>query len=118
MRLKFRIAFLMTVSAADERDLLHLRSTWDGLIAALPDVSISGKLAKPVPEAFSSKLQRKLASTVPPRPVVIIAFETAYDHLERLCRDGRALIEVLNYHDSHSLMVNDREKLQKSIMLS
>lgn len=95
----------MTVLAADGRDLPHLRSTWDGLIAALTGVSTSKNLAKPVPEAFSSKLQRKLASTVPPRPVVTIAFETAYDHLERLCHDGRALIEVLNYNDSHSLMV-------------
>ena len=109
MRLKFRIAFLIAVSAAEERGLPHLRSAWDGLIAALPNVSTSGDLAKPVPEAFSSKLQRKLASTVPPRPVVNIAFETAYDHLERLCHDGRALIEVLNYHDSHSLMVSDFE---------
>jgi hypothetical protein len=72
----------------------------------LPGVSMWRELSKSVPDAFSVKLQRKLASTVPPRPVVTIAFEAAYKHLERLCHDGRDLTEVLNYYDSHSLMVS------------
>jgi hypothetical protein len=105
MRLKFRIAFLTAVSLADQRDMTLSKEAWDELVALLPGVSISHELSKPVPDAFSVKLQRKLASTVPPRPVVTIAFEAAYKHLERLCHDGRALAEILNYHDSHSLMV-------------
>ena len=36
-----------------------------------------------------------------------ISDETAFDHLERLCRDGSVVVEVLDYHDSHSLMVSD-----------
>jgi hypothetical protein len=63
------------------------------------------ELSKPIPESFSTKLQRKLGSTVPPRPVVDVAFDAAYKHLEQLCRDGQILTEVLDYHDSHSLMV-------------
>jgi hypothetical protein len=75
------------------------------MIAVLPDSLVSQDLAVPVPDAFSVKLQRKLASTVPPRPVVEIALKTAYDQLARFGSDGRAMIEVLDYHDSHSLLV-------------
>jgi N-alpha-acetyltransferase 35, NatC auxiliary subunit len=105
MRLKFRIGFLTTISLADQRDMTLSKQAWDDLVALLPGVSTSRELSKPVPDAFSVKLQRKLASTVPPRPVVTITFEAAYKHLERLCQDGWALTEVLNYYDSHSLMV-------------
>jgi hypothetical protein len=105
-RLKFRIAFLTTVSMVHQRDIPLSRELWDKLLSTLPGVSAFKELAKPVPDAFSGKLQRKLASTVPPRPVVTIAFETACEHLERLCQDGRALVEILNYSDSHSLMVS------------
>ncbi len=105
MRLKFRIAFLTAVSLADQRDSMLSKDAWEDVVALLPGVSTSHKLSKPVTDAFSVKLQRKLASTVPPRPVVTIAFEAAFKHLERLCHDGRALTEILNYHDSHSLMV-------------
>lgn len=106
MRLKFRIAFLTAVSLADQRDLKLSKEAWEDLIALLPGVSTSHELSRPATDAFSVKLQRKLASTVPPRPVVIIAFEAACKHLERLCHDGQALTEILNYHDSHSLMVS------------
>lgn len=70
---------------------------------------MSKDLAKSVPDSFSVKLQRKLASSVPPRPVVSVEFVTAFDHLERICRDGKILTEVLDYHDSQSLMVSDLE---------
>lgn len=105
IRLKFRIAFLTAVSLADQRDMKLAREAWDELVALLPGVSTSHELSRPVTDAFSVKLQRKLASTVPPRPAVTIAFERACKHLERLCHDGRVLTEILNYHDSHSLMV-------------
>lgn len=108
MRLKFRIAFLTAVSSAEQRDMTSSREAWDEVVALLSGVSTSHELSRPVTDAFSVKLQRKLASTVPPRPVVTIAFETACKHLQRLCHDGRALTEILNYHDSHSFMVGAR----------
>lgn len=104
-RLSFRATLLQTVTQTELRDLSIARQLWDDLNGALPDSLVYHELAVAVPEAFSVKLQRKLASTVPPRPVVEIAFQTAYDHLERFCRDGRAMVEVLDYHDSHSLLV-------------
>jgi len=107
-RLHFRIAFLETVAeaSADTRDASAISPLWDRLIETLPTIKDSIDIGKPVPESFSAKLQRKLASTVPPRPMVQTSFETAFQNLEQLCRDGKDLVQVLEYHDSHSLMVS------------
>lgn len=99
--------FLTAVELADSRtsssDMKHL---WTELLKSLPALKSSTKLGNTVPTSFSVKLQRKLASTVPPRPIVQVSDEAALDHLERLCRDGSVVVEVLDYHDSHSLMVS------------
>jgi N-alpha-acetyltransferase 35, NatC auxiliary subunit len=105
MRLTFRIAFLTTISVAHQRNLSLSQRSWDALLELLPGVSASKELSITVPESFSVKLQRKLASTVPPRPAVTIAFEAAHEYLERLCLDGRAVTNILKYYDSQSLMV-------------
>lgn len=76
--------------------------------ACLPQVtSLSdfSSLGKPIPEAFSEKIQRKLASTVPPRPIVRISFEDALAHLKRLCQDAIDLREVLDYRGPHNFRV-------------
>jgi len=82
-----------------------LSSVWSATLQLLPGIKSEREMARPVPESFSVKLQRKLASSVPPRPVVSVAFEDAYEHLERVCKDGLVVAEVLDFHDSHSLMV-------------
>lgn len=71
-----------------------------------PKLKSSTSFGKACPTAFSVKLQRKLASTVPPRPIVEVSQDTAYDHLERLYRDGSDMVEVFQYYDSHSLLAS------------
>lgn len=107
-RLEFRIAFLETVAeaSADTRDASAITPLWERLIKTLPPIKESMDLGKPVLDSFSVKLQRKLASTVPPRPIVQTSFESAFRNLEQLCKDGKASVEVLTYYDSHSLMVS------------
>lgn len=106
-RLGFRSAFLATVGSVEDRSMpFELKRTWTASLQSLPGIKSEPELSKAVPEAFSAKLQRNLASTVPPRPVVTVAFDAAYQHLERLCNDGLIVTEVLNFHDSHSLMVD------------
>jgi hypothetical protein len=106
-RLEFRQTFLRTVEEANSRTSVEdIKRHWQNLEATLPILKSSANLAKPVPASFSAKLQRKLASTVPPRPIVDLKWEAAFDHLERLCRDGSVAAEVLAYYDSHSLMVS------------
>jgi hypothetical protein len=106
-RLEYRETFLRTVKAAESRTSMEsIKMLWQELETLLPALKSSANLAQPVSASFSAKLQRKLASTVPPRPIVDLKWETAFDHLERLCRDGAVAAEVLKYYDSHSLMVS------------
>lgn len=75
-------------------------------MAFIPDLKSSLPFGKSFPSSFSVKIQRKLASTVPPRPIVEVSQEAAFEHLERLCLDASVAVEVLKYYDSHSLMVS------------
>lgn len=104
-RLHFRAQFLKIVEMAESRTSTNIKDLWIDLLAALPGLKSSTGLGKAVPSSFSVKIQRKLASTVPPRPIVQVSQEAAFDHLERLCRDASVVVEVLKYYDSHSLMV-------------
>jgi hypothetical protein len=106
-RLALRAKFLQTVELADSRTTAsELKSLWTGMASFCPKLKSSISLGKACPTAFSVKLQRKLASTVPPRPIVEVSQDTAYAHLERLYRDGLDMVDVFQYHDSHSLLVN------------
>ncbi|KAF7885002.1 hypothetical protein EAF00_010820 [Botryotinia globosa] len=102
-RLNFRQAFLKTVDTVESRSQ-DAKESWRQTQSFISDLASTGKLAKPVPQSFSVKLQRKLASTVPPRPIVVVGQESAYEHLERMCKDGEIAVDILDYTDSHSLM--------------
>ncbi|APA05992.1 hypothetical protein sscle_01g007620 [Sclerotinia sclerotiorum 1980 UF-70] len=103
VRLSFRHAFLEAVDIADSRSP-DAKVFWRETLSFIPELRLSSKLAKSVPQSFSVKLQRKLASTVPPRPIVVVGQENAYEHLERMCKDGENAVDILDYADSHSLM--------------
>jgi hypothetical protein len=104
-RLKFRAKFLATAEMAQSRTSPELKQLWIDLLAFPPTLESSAHLGKPCPSAFSVKVQRKLASTVPPRPIVQVSQEAAFDHLKNMCRDGSVVVEVLTYYDSQSLLV-------------
>lgn len=75
--------------------------------ALLEPINKSHALGTPVPEAFSTKIQRRLASTMPPRPIVRLSFEEAYSHSKRLIADGQEVTSVLEFTDSQSLLVRE-----------
>lgn len=104
-RLQFRAKFLRIVEVAASRTSQAVKEMWNELRSSLPQIVLSAELGKSVPESFSVKVQRKLASTVPPRPIVNVSQDRAFEHLERLCRDAAAVVDVFEYHDSHSLFV-------------
>ncbi|KAJ5823852.1 NatC N(alpha)-terminal acetyltransferase Mak10 subunit [Penicillium robsamsonii] len=96
-RLVFRHEFL---SALDQDlEVLETRSTknFSSCIAQLQPLSETVALGRPVPDAFSLKIQRKLASTVPPRPMVNINSDDALAHLKRLCQDAIDMQQMLDY---------------------
>ncbi|KPM35127.1 hypothetical protein AK830_g11443 [Neonectria ditissima] len=106
-RLQLRYYFLNATECLDHINEPELaRKPWKEAVALLPDIKTSHDLGKAVDEAFSAKLQRKLASTMPPRPIVQIGFEDAFGNLSRLFKDGAELVDVLNYTNSQCLQAS------------
>lgn len=79
---------------------------WQNCITLLPSLEQSMGLGNPVEESFSVKLQRKLASTVPPRPIVSTSFGEAHTFLKRLCQDGKDVVRVLDYRGTNNMLVS------------
>ncbi|EAW06427.1 N-alpha-acetyltransferase 35, NatC auxiliary subunit [Aspergillus clavatus NRRL 1] len=88
-------------------DIIEAKSTgrFESCLSQLPFLAKSVSLGRSVPEAFSLKIQRRLASTVPPRPMVNISSEDALAHLRRLCQDAIDLQELLEYGGPHNFKV-------------
>ncbi|KAJ6051764.1 hypothetical protein N7499_011143 [Penicillium canescens] len=99
--IRCRLLFRHELLSALDQDLevLETRSTenFASCIAQLGPLTESVSLGKPVPEAFSLKIQRKLASTVPPRPMVHISHDDALAHMKRLCQDAIDMQQMLDY---------------------
>jgi hypothetical protein len=93
----FRHEFLSALQ--QDVEVLETRSTenFASCIAQLQPLTETVALGKPVPDAFSLKIQRKLASTVPPRPMVNITSDDALAHLKRLCQDAIDMQQMLDY---------------------
>lgn len=105
-RLSLRDIFLSTTECPQHvKHPERARLPWKEGISVLPDLKSTHHLGKPVEDAFSAKLQRKLASTVPPRPIVQLSFDDAFSHLSRLFKDGLEVIGVLDYTDPQCLQV-------------
>lgn len=104
-RLEFRKEFLDALD--QDLDVMQSRSTesFVSSLSKVPLIEKSVSLGKSVPDAFSLKIQRKLASTVPPRPMVKISHEDALDHLKRFCRDAIDIQEILDYRGPENLRV-------------
>lgn len=107
-RLELRIAFLRAIELSELRSNPEsLKTPWLQMKGVLESISGSHSLGIPVPECFSVKLQRRLASTMPPRPIVQLAFDEAQSHFKRLAVDGIEVADVLKYSDSQSLLVRN-----------
>jgi N-alpha-acetyltransferase 35, NatC auxiliary subunit len=78
--------------------------TWLSVSQEIPNVKLSHDLGHQVLGAFSSKIQRRLASTSPLRPVVETSFEEACSMWERLATDC-----ILAW--SNSLVVSESKQM-------
>ncbi|KAK0651504.1 Mak10 subunit, NatC N-terminal acetyltransferase-domain-containing protein [Cercophora newfieldiana] len=104
-RLELRAAFLRAIELSELRSSPEsLSLPWSQMKAVWEPINKSRHLGTPVPEAFSTKLQRRLASTMPPRPIVQLSFEETYEHFKKLFVDAIDVLKVLNYVDSQSLL--------------
>lgn len=107
LRLELRIALLraLEISTLRKSNPESLKMPWIQMGGLIDHIKTQHSLGQPVPEAFSTKLQRRLASTMPPRPIVQLEFDEAYSHFKRLFQDGKEAMNVLKYSDPHSLLV-------------
>ena len=103
-RLVFRRYFLCAVRADDVVDPQRAL-VWDKCIEVLSGLKATAQLGKPVEGSFSIKIQRKLASTVPPRPIVILGFEDAHKYLISLCQYSKEAFRILDYRGGPHLLV-------------
>lgn len=106
-RLQLRLRFLDAIDLSSIRDDTSEtpKLPWLQMKRLIDDIEDQHVLGKPVPEAFSTKLQRRLASTMPPRPMVKLSFEECIAHFKRLVQNGNEVIDVLQYTDPQSLLV-------------
>lgn len=84
-RLQFREAFLCALDP--ECPLEYTSDFWPPLVPKVDEIESTHHLGKPVPGSFSTKIQRRLASTVPPRPIVEVDFKEALQNLRQICAD-------------------------------
>ncbi|KAI1178225.1 Mak10 subunit, NatC N-terminal acetyltransferase-domain-containing protein [Nemania sp. FL0916] len=105
-RLELRIAFLNAIDLSAIKDDVSEapKLPWVQMRRLIDDIETQYLMGKPVPEAFSTKLQRKLASTMPPRPMVKLTFEDTITHFKRFFQDGNEVLDVLQYTDPPSLL--------------
>lgn len=107
-RLELRLAFLRATELSElGSNPQSLKTPWIQMGALLDSITKSHSLGIPVLEAFSTKLQRRLASTMPPRPIVQLSFEETYSNFKRLVTDGQEVTGMLEFSDSQSLLVRN-----------
>lgn len=67
--------------------LNQISYSWPPISQSIDILKTTYQLGKVVPGGFSTKMQRRLASTVPPRPTVELDFKDAIDKFQQLCTD-------------------------------
>ncbi|KAK4580526.1 N-alpha-acetyltransferase, non-catalitic subunit [Recurvomyces mirabilis] len=81
--LSARLDFIWTYVSLLTNDL----SDWQDLINVLDTIKATHHLAVPIPEAFSDKVQRQLASSTPPRPMMQVSWDSACQKWREMCDD-------------------------------
>lgn len=104
-RLLLRKKFLEALSKDLEAGFSQDKEPFKACLTLIHPVEQSVTYGKPIPESFTLKIQRKLASTIPPRPMVTIDIKAAIEHLKRLFQDAIDLHEILQYSSPSDLRV-------------
>lgn len=88
-RLEFRSLLLRALKPLDaSTSFAEKTQLWRDVLGALEKVDGTTALGKEVPDAFSERVQRHLASNTPPRPMISITWNEAFPKLRRLCEDN------------------------------
>lgn len=104
-RLRLRSYFLEALNKDVDAVISRDRQSFMSCLELVAPIESSVIYGKPVLDAFTLKIQRKLASTIPPRPMVTISTKNAIEHLKRLFQDAIDLHEILDYTSPSDLRV-------------
>ena len=105
-RLQYRKALLKATGQDLNCSNEERSSSWRECAPLFAAVIDTHGLGVDVPESFSMKIQRRLASSVPPRPIVEEDFDSAVTFLRRLHEDGVEVENVLFCPKLSSLVVS------------
>ena len=105
-RLRFRQVFLIALDFQRGVTDAERPRAWEQCSRILIEILETQDLGTVVDASFSGKIQRRLASSVPPRPVVSISFDEAHSFLGRICAHGREAYTILQYGGPSCAMVS------------
>ena len=105
-RINLQLEFLIATRDALDSTSEAVKASWQRLSTILQSARLTHHVGIPVPDAISAKIQRRLASSVPPQPVVELGFDLAMDFLSRLCKDGVLAEGISECNDLGSTMVS------------
>ncbi|KAL9005096.1 MAG: hypothetical protein Q9188_002116 [Gyalolechia gomerana] len=103
-RLTFRQRLLHAVASDLNPDKDAQIQCWKHCLELVDELFESHRVEMTVHGAFSIKIQRTLASSVPPRPMVEISFIDAHVCLRGICRDASEVYRVLGCQGSSSIL--------------
>lgn len=95
-RLQLRLDLLIALSAEVPAGRSQACEAWNQCHKLVKEIEQSSELGTPVPEAFSEKVQRKLASSTPPRPIVVVSLPKAIGHFSQMCTDAKDVFSILD----------------------
>jgi N-alpha-acetyltransferase 35, NatC auxiliary subunit len=104
--LEKRLHFREAILKAFEEHILPLKARMKSSLSCIPllqDIKNTTHLGVAVGDSFSTKIQRTLASSVPPRPMVNIKFSDAVAHFETLCNDIADVAQILETDSTEDL---------------
>lgn len=95
VRLNLRLSLLHAMAA--ETEFEDKITFWKNIPHFITPVKKTHDLGQPVPSSFSPKIQRRLASTVPPKPMVEMKFLDAIANLEQMRGDCQEALRIINF---------------------
>lgn len=92
LRLRSRQSFLEAFLPLRPNEAPEAR--WTVMEERIKEIQASHALSKLAPQTFSAKVQRRMASTAPPRPIIDIGFDEASKYLAKMFDDVQRALQA------------------------
>ena len=96
---------LLTALEADATNLNERRAAgYRSCVILLKSLQETSEMGRSVPEACSLKIQKRLASSVPPRPMVSLEKNEAFTDFQKFCRDAADVDQIISAETNQSFL--------------